>query len=51
MDPDDLRRLDAFIEPQGADTVWWRFTNSVVRDAAYHGAAVPAATPHAPPRR
>ncbi len=37
VDPDDLRRLDAFIEPQGTDTVWWRFTNAVVRDAAYHG--------------
>jgi class 3 adenylate cyclase/predicted negative regulator of RcsB-dependent stress response len=37
LDPGDLRRLDQFVEPEGANDVWWRFTNAVVRDAAYAG--------------
>jgi class 3 adenylate cyclase/tetratricopeptide (TPR) repeat protein len=37
LEPADLRRLDQFVEPEGADDVWWRFTNAVVRDTAYAG--------------
>jgi class 3 adenylate cyclase/tetratricopeptide (TPR) repeat protein len=37
LEPADLRRLDQFVEPDGADDVWWRFTNAVVRDSAYAG--------------
>ena len=37
LEPVDLHRLDQFVQPEGDNEVWWRFTNAVVRDAAYAG--------------
>jgi tetratricopeptide (TPR) repeat protein len=37
LEPADLYRLDQFVQPEGGTDVWWRFTNAVVRDAAYAG--------------
>jgi tetratricopeptide (TPR) repeat protein len=37
LEPEDLHRLDQFVQPEGGTDVWWRFTNAVVRDSAYAG--------------
>ena len=37
LEPGDLLRLDQFVQPDDDTGVWWRFSNAVVRDAAYAG--------------